>query len=68
MFSHQMLDEIVFAKTFVRAIVHVAHPPLQLAMPFILMPDPIGLALERLGLGTRGEGAGERLDIFMDVF
>ena len=68
MLSDQMLDEIVFAIAFVRAIVHVAHPPLQLAMPFVLMPDPIGFALKGLWLGTGGEGTGEGLDIFVDVF
>lgn len=62
-----MLYKVVLSITFVITVIHIALPPLKLAMAFILMSHPIGLAFERFRLSTGIKGASERLDVFMNV-
>ena len=68
MFPYQMLHKVVLPIARVRTIRLIASPPLQMPMPLILMPHPVGFAFEAFGLGALGEGAGERLHVFVHVF
>jgi hypothetical protein len=65
--SNKMLNEVVFPVTSVIAIRNLTCPVLQLPVPFVLVPDPVGLAFEGLGLTTVRECASERLYILVDV-
>lgn len=65
---NKMLNEIVPPIASVGAFPNVAGPGLQLSMPLILMPDPIGLALERLGIVAVRKRTSKRLNIFVYVF
>ena len=50
------------------AVRDLTSPVFQLPMPFVLVSDPIGLALKRLGFTAIGKGASERLYILVHVF
>jgi hypothetical protein len=66
--TDKVLHKIVFAIASMVAISNLTRPVLQLPMPLILVPHPVCLAFERLGLATVRECTGEWLDIFVDVF
>lgn len=60
-----MLNEIVLAETFMGAVMHTADPPFELAMPLVLVANPIGFSFKGLWVRTIGESAGERLHVLM---
>ena len=67
MLTDQMLHEIVLAVAGMVAIWQRARPPLQLAVPLILVSNPVRFAFERFWLGAPGERASERLHIFVHM-
>jgi hypothetical protein len=67
MLSNKMLHKIVFSVASMRTVADLARPVLQLSMAFVLMSDPISLALERFRLATARECACERLNVLMNM-
>jgi hypothetical protein len=67
MLSDEMLYEIVLAVTCVMAIMNGASPPFKFPVPFTLMPNPVRLSLERLGLVAVRKCACKRLNVFVDM-
>ena len=63
MLAYQMLNKIIFSEAHVSTISHIAFPPLQLSMPFVLMSYPIGFPLERFSIWTALKGTSKRLQI-----
>jgi hypothetical protein len=50
-----------------RTVGDLARPVLQLSVAFVLMSNPVSLALERFRLATARECACERLDVLMNM-
>jgi hypothetical protein len=46
-----MVHEVVPARIDGYAFLDIVHPAVELAVALALVPHPVGLALERLGLG-----------------
>jgi hypothetical protein len=63
-----MLNEIILSKACVVAVTNLARPVFQLTVPLILMPNPIGFSLERLGFSAIREGTSKWLNILVHVF
>src|SRR5881628_1621214 len=65
--TNKVLKEIVPAVADVTTILNIAIPPFEVAMPLILVANPICLSLEDLGISASIPSAGEGLNIFMNV-
>jgi hypothetical protein len=62
-----MLKEVVTSVTLVMASLNIARPPFKMAMSFVLVSNPVSLALEHLWLPTLVPGASEGLHILMNM-
>lgn len=67
MFTNQVLNEVILTVTGMCTIRYVACPPFEMSVAFILMANPIGLALEGFWLGAFSKRAGKGVDVFVDV-
>ena len=63
MLADKMLDKVVSAITLVSTARQIALPPFEMSVSLVLMPDPIGFALESLWICTTRKGACVRLNI-----
>ena len=68
MLAYQVLNEIIFSEAHMSTVSHIALPPLQLSVSFVLMSDPIGLPLKGFSVRTALEGASERLQILAHLY
>ena len=67
MFTYEVLNEVIFSEALVRTIAHITLPPLELAMSFILMSNPVSFAFEGFGICTGLKCASEGLNIFVNM-
>jgi hypothetical protein len=60
-----MLKEVVPTVADVTTVLDITIPPLEVAVAFILVADPVCLSLKDLWISATVPGARERLNIFM---
>ncbi len=59
MFPDQMLQEVIATIGGVLAIVYIASPPLEMAVAFVLVSNPVSFSLEDLGIPAPIPGTGK---------
>ena len=63
MLADEVLEKAILPITDVSTIIHVANPPLQMAVYLVFVPYPVSFALEHLQIFARVPGARVRLNV-----
>lgn len=63
--TDKMLQKVVASVARMFAFLDIARPPLEMAMAFILMSDPISFPLEHFRVAAVVPGTSKRLNILM---
>jgi hypothetical protein len=65
--AHEMLNKVILAVAFVLAFFDCAGPPAEMAVPLVLVADPVSLSLEGFRLFAVAVSAGKWRYIFMNM-